>query len=487
MPPPDEPSGTQHAPYAAPHVLPGLRLRYTLAAALLSAAAFAGGGAIALPLYHDSLVAGVDRAGSDTAHAVAAGVRGGKVPDPIPMPVAAGVPRIQVLDAAGHVISGDPSSAADPPFTAALPASGPDERVASVTGSPYLPEHRAALVAVRTAGAKGSDTVVVAQSLDAADARAGQAIELSAVLGACAVATVAAAAWFAVGRTLHRIERLRTQVLAVTASGDLTRRVPHSGTDELARLGVTLNDMLAALARASERQRRFVADAAHELRTPIAGLNASIEVAARHPHLARDPAWIGELGDAHRRLGRLVDDLLVLAGLDERAPRRRAVVDLAGVVADAARRRTPPGVRIVLSPLEPTPVLGDATQLERIVANLIDNALRHARREVRVVLATDAGSALVTVADDGSGVPESERERIWDRFARLDDARCRDGDRGGTGLGLALVKELAEAHAGSVGLTDAHEGGAAFHIRLPLSDICGLLDEAQSAGEGRNP
>jgi signal transduction histidine kinase len=317
-------------------------------------------------------------------------------------------------------------------------------------------------------GAGGTDTVLVAQSLDEADQRTSQAIELSTVIGAASVAMVAAVAWLAVGRTLRRVERLRARVCAVTASGDLERWVPQSGADELAGLGATLNEMLAALARASDRQRRFVADAAHELRTPIAGLNASIDVAARHPHLARDPAWLGELSDAHRRLGRLVEDLLVLARLDEHAPHRRGPVELAGLVTDAARRRTPDAVRIEVSPLAPATVLGDETQLDRILTNLIDNAVRHARSAVHIALTTRDGEAVITVTDDGPGVPAPDRDRIWERFTRLDDARSRGG--GGTGLGLALVKELTQAHGGTTHVTDAatHTGGAAFHIHIPL-------------------
>ena len=124
------------------------------------------------------------------------------------------------------------------------------------------------------------------------------------------LAAIGTVAWLTVGRTLRRVERLRSQVATVTASGDLGRRVPETGTDELAGLGLTMNEMLEALERSAERQRRFVADAAHELRTPIAGLSASLEVAVSHPEITRDRSWIGELADGHRRLGRLVNDLL---------------------------------------------------------------------------------------------------------------------------------------------------------------------------------
>jgi len=444
----------------------GLRLRYTLVAALLAAAACCAGGAVALGFYHESLVANVEHSALGTAATIAAGLKGAAPPVPIPMPVAQGVPRVQILDAAGKVLSGDPSSVEDPPFAAPIPAGAANQRVTSVVGSPWLPEHRAALAAARVTGPSGAITVLVAESLDTADERTRQAIELTAVTGAASVAMVAAVAWLAVGHTLRRVDRLRARVCAIAAGGDLDQRVPQSGTDELARLGATLNDLLADLAAASRRQRRFVADAAHELRTPIAGLNASIEVAARHPGTAYAPSWIGELREGHRRLGRLVDDLLMLAGLDEHAPHRRDPVDLSGLASDAARRRTPPGIRIHAGPIARATVLGDETQLDRTITNLVDNAVRHARHTVSVKLQTENGHAVLSVSDDGPGVPPPDRERIWERFTRLDDARSRH--RGGTGLGLALVKELTEAHGGTTYVTDADEGGALFSLRIPL-------------------
>ena len=454
-----------------------LRARYALVATLLAAMAFTAGGAIALRLYHESLVASVDNSALDTAGAIAAGARGGPLPNPIPMPVAAGVPRVQILDAAGKVLSGDPASVQDPPFRSSL-FTGASTSVTDVTGSPYLPEHHAALIAVRTATAGGPVTVLVVQSLDEADARTSQAIELSSAAGALCLVTVAAVAWLAVGSTLRRVERLRAQVETVTASGDLSRRVQGAGRDELAGLGATLDEMLAALARSDERQRRFVADAAHELRTPIAGLHASIEVAGLHPNLPRDDKWLGELRDGHRRLGRLVDDLLVLASVDEHAPRHRTPVRLEGVLIDAAQRRTPPGLRIHFEATGRATILGDPTQLERIVANLVDNAVRHARSEVRLALVAEAADAVITVADDGAGIAPDDRDRIWVRFARLEDERSQlsaglpgEHNGGGTGLGLALVKELVQVHGGTASVTDAESGGALFTVRLPLAGV----------------
>lgn len=443
-----------------------LRVRYTASATLLAALVFSLGGGIALRLYHDSLVSAVDGSGLQTAGAIAAGVRSGSLPDPIPVPVAVGVPRVQILGTAGTLLSGDPASVKDPPLLTL--SAGEDQRVSSVTGSPYLPERHAALVAIRTAApGGGSDTVVVAESLDAADARTRQAIEFSAAAGAGCLAMVAAVAWFAVGRTLGRVERLRAQVATVALGGELTRRVPAKGRDELAGLGGTLNEMFAALARSDERQRRFVADAAHELRTPIAGLHASIEVAVRHPDLARDGLWLRELRDGHGRLARLVEDLLVLASLDERAPRRSEPVALAGVVTDAAHHSARAGVRVEVVRLGSATVLGDETRLERVVGNLVDNAVRHAHSCVHLALDVEDDVAVITVGDDGPGIEPCDRDRVWERFTRLDHSRTRTA--GGGGLGLALVKELVEAHGGTSQVGRAEIGGALFTVRIPLA------------------
>src|SRR5207245_1499292 len=162
---------------------------------------------------------------------------------------AATVPRIQVLDSGNRVVSGDPASAGSPPMLMLSP--GEAQRTTTVARPAFLPARRAAVVAIRTSTAAGPATIVAAISLDPADA---------------------AVAWLTAGWALRPVERLRARVSAITSTGDLAERVPAAGADEMGRLGTTLNEMLAALERSAARQRRFVADAAHELRTPLAGL-----------------------------------------------------------------------------------------------------------------------------------------------------------------------------------------------------------------------
>jgi signal transduction histidine kinase len=286
---------------------------------------------------------------------------------------------------------------------------------------------------------------------------------------------VGAVAWLTAGRVLRPVERMRSQATAITASGDPSGRLPKSGTDELSKLAETLNAMLSSVEHSVQRQRRFVGDAAHELRTPLAGLTAALEIAQQHQEIARD-TLIGELLAGHRRLSRTVNDLLVLAALDGRAQEKTMPVDLAGVVIDCSRRSLPERVCLNVGSLERAVVLGNESQLSRMVSNLVDNALRYTRTRVELSLTVSRGWARITVTDDGPGIPEQDRERVWDRFVRLDDDRSPAG--GGSGLGLAIVREIAVAHGGRTTAGDATPGpGAQFAVQLPLLD----------AGNGTGP
>jgi signal transduction histidine kinase len=228
--------------------------------------------------------------------------------------------------------------------------------------------------------------------------------------------------------------------------------------------------MLAHLAHAADAQRRFVADAAHELRTPLAGITAVLEVARQHPATTRPGELVDEMLAAHLRLNRLVADLLLLAAVEAGgASSRRQSVDLAGVVTDCLRRTRPAGIALHAEHLDPAVVRGDESQLARIVTNILDNALRHAAQHVQVRLDATTEHAVLTITDDGPGVPEADRQRIFDRFVRLDQDRNRA--TGGIGLGLALVRDLVDAHGGTVIVGDREDGGrgSRFQVRIPYA------------------
>lgn len=271
------------------------------------------------------------------------------------------------------------------------------------------------------------------------------------------LAVVAGVTWLMTRRALRPVEGIRREMAAITASADLARRVPEPDShDEVARLARTTNETLAALEAAVERQRRFVADASHELRSPIASLRTQLEVGAAHPELLDVPGAVEDTV----RLQNLAADLLLLARLDAGERPAEARVDLAALAREEAAGR----VRVSVD-AEPADVSGSRGQLRRVLANLLDNAQRHAREAVTVTVRREGGRAVVAVADDGDGVPEADRERVFERFVRLDAARSRDD--GGAGLGLAIARDVAERHGGTLTVRGTPEGGALFELRLP--------------------
>jgi signal transduction histidine kinase len=228
-----------------------------------------------------------------------------------------------------------------------------------------------------------------------------------------------------------------------------------------------MNATLDRLAAATDAQRRFVADASHELRSPLTSIRAAHEVAAVHPEAADLPALHTDVLAEVERLEQLVDDLLLLARSDEHGLRPRTEeVDLDDlVVAESARLRRTTGLRVITR-AAPVRVCGDRHQLTRVLRNLTDNAARHAAGCVELSVEEDTGEAVVGVLDDGPGIPVAERERVFDRFVRLDASRERRA--GGAGLGLAIAREIARAHGGDVGIVEAASGGAHLRLRLPV-------------------
>ncbi|MEU3054013.1 sensor histidine kinase [Streptomyces griseus] len=275
---------------------------------------------------------------------------------------------------------------------------------------------------------------------------------------------VAGVTWLVTRRALRPVEGIRREMAAITASEDLARRVPEPDSrDEIAALARTTNETLTVLEASVERQRRFVADASHELRSPIASLRTQLEVAEAHPELLDLPGAVADTV----RLQVLAADLLLLARLDAGEKPGSATVELGALVREEVSQRT--GDRIPAAVEVPEggafEVNGSRGQLSRVIGNLLDNAQRHADGSVAVSVAADGRGVRVEVRDDGAGVPEEERERIFERFVRLDDARSRDD--GGAGLGLAIARDVASRHGGTLTVHRAAEGGAAFRLWLP--------------------
>ena len=263
--------------------------------------------------------------------------------------------------------------------------------------------------------------------------------------------------WLVVGHALRPVEQIRAAVTAIT-SADPSQRVPEPGTDdEIGRLARTMNDMLARLEDAAARQRRFVADASHELRSPLTAIRTVLEVGLAHPDRAPWPQIAGRAVRQSQRLEQLIAELLVLAKADaHRLAARRQPVDLAALLADLAA--TPaPGISIDLSVAPGTAMTGNPEDLSRMFRNLLDNAVRYARHRVLVTAAAGPEGLVVEIADDGPGIPAEERERVFGRFVRLDASR--EQASGSAGLGLAIAREIAAAHGAAIVLTEAPGGG----------------------------
>jgi signal transduction histidine kinase len=316
------------------------------------------------------------------------------------------------------------------------------------------------------AGTAADPLTVIAAVSVASVAGSLRIVEVGLALGGpLLLALFAAIAWVAVGRALRPVATLRLGAEEITGTGQ-SRRLPlPAAHDEIHRLGVTLNSMLDRLEEAGRRQRGFVADAAHELRSPLASMRAQLEVAYRHPERA---SWerlaAGALADT-LRLGRMVEDLLALARLDERPGALQArELELGEVAREVAGRLPEAGAEVRLEMDGGARVRGDRQALGRVVQNLLDNAVRHAASRVEVSVACEGGVAVLAVADDGPGIPAADRERVFERFTRLDDARSRE--HGGAGLGLAIAREIVRAHGGELTAEDGAPG-ARLVMRLP--------------------
>jgi signal transduction histidine kinase len=292
-------------------------------------------------------------------------------------------------------------------------------------------------------------------------------IGLLAVAVPLLIALVAVVCAVVVGRALRPVERMRAEAEAVTSSA-LDRRIAAPGSgDEVDRLAHTLNRMLDRLQSGQERQRRFVSDASHELRSPVAALRQTAEVALAHPDRLDSARLARTVAEESVRLGGLIEGLLLLARSDEaRLALAAAPVDLDDLALGEVRRLRDSGARVDASGISPVQAVADEALLSRALRNLVDNAVRHRSSQLALSTRVDGAEAVLAVDDDGPGIPAAERERVLERFVRLDEGRARDA--GGSGLGLAIVAGIARAHGGRVVVGDSALGGARVEVRVPL-------------------
>jgi signal transduction histidine kinase len=371
---------------------------------------------------------------------------------------------VQVVDAGGTVISSSSNVAGFPAMFDSRRAPGDSE--ISRHGDLPIDDDEFLVVARGVTTPGGDRTVYVGGNLEEIAETTESLVGLLRVGIPLLLAGLAVGTWFLVGRALAPMERIRDEVATMTGD-NLGRRVPEPRSrDEVGRLARTMNEMLDRVEGAYDRQQRFVADASHELRSPLATLQAQLEVTQSDPDARDWPATSVAMTREVERMQRLVDQLLFLARTDQdRTPEVRPV-DLDDIVLEEARAlagRT--NTRIDVSAVSAGQVLGDGEQLRRAVRNLLDNAIRHARTTVSVILRETPERVELTVIDDGPGIPPEARERIFERFTRLDSGRS--ADRGGAGLGLAITRAIADAHHGTITLDPTHTAGTRFVLRLP--------------------
>jgi signal transduction histidine kinase len=283
------------------------------------------------------------------------------------------------------------------------------------------------------------------------------------------VLLLAALVWWLVGRTLSPVEDIRAEVAEISQA-ELGRRVPRPrGDDEIARLADTMNRMLDRLQESGTRQQAFVADASHELRSPLTRIRSHLEVDLASTQKGETGATLAGILEEVIGLQLLVEDLLHLARSDAgQATTRAEPVDLDDLVLEAAQTVRAEGkVTVDIAGLSGAQVIGDAHQLARAIRNLVDNAVRHATHVVRLSLSETDDQVVLVIQDDGPGIPEEERERVFERFTRLDEART--PGQGGTGLGLAIARDILERHGGTVTVESDNDEGATFVVRMPRS------------------
>lgn len=316
-------------------------------------------------------------------------------------------------------------------------------------------------------GPGGDGTVLVASSIDAAATAVNALQPLLWVGWPVTVAAVGATVWFLTGWALRPVEAMVEEAEEISAA-ELDRRLPvPRASDEVQHLATTLNQMLGRLEAATDRQRQFVSDASHELKTPLATLRTMLEVAADDPDFSEWGSLLAGLRRENERMDSLVADLLTLARFDERAPMStREDVDLDQVIGRVSEQtaRLFPSVEVDTTGIEAVRVAGDGRALERLFTNLGANAARHATATVGFSCRAEDGLVRAWVSDDGPGIPVADRERVFDRFVRLDEAR--DRPVGGTGLGLAVARAIARSHGGDVRVVDSPRG-ATIEVELP--------------------
>jgi signal transduction histidine kinase len=440
-----------------------IRQRVTVLATLLAAGMFVGTALLMALVMRQQLTDNLDEGLSQRADTLGAVVTGS---------VATEMPGdedllLQVAADDGTIVASSANLAGRAPI---VPLTSGGFHTIRIAGRPET--FRVLLRAVDQTG--GRDIVIVGSNYDHVTEPVNILVRILAVAVPVVVAVLAMLVWWLTGRTLRPVEQMRSE-LAEIGESNLGRRVREPATDdEIDRLARTMNSTLDRLEETVRKQQRFVADASHELRTPLTRMRTELEVALSHDDSAQSDRAQPDRSATERSvlaetvaMQSLVDDLLQVARSDANSPPLAMnTIDLDDVVFREIRRVIERGnVTVDASAVSTVQVVGDDTQIGRAIRNVLDNAERHATSAVCVALTEDGDRVLLTITDDGVGIAAAERERIFDRFTRLDEARSRD--IGGTGLGLAISRSIMTRHGGTITLAEPEASGASFVLSFP--------------------
>ncbi|WP_375538173.1 MULTISPECIES: ATP-binding protein [unclassified Mycolicibacterium] len=443
----------------------GIAVRSALVAAVVVLAGLVIVGSASSVLLYRFMCADVDNAAVARAQAVADVLRK-EPPDEVEsvlMDTDHRIVAVQVIDPTGAVARRSDGA----PNTPMIPVQSGDSRVGVLaTGDDDV---RVSTITVDSR-AGGPYTVLVGGGIEPIELMMSTVGQMLAITAPIVAAVAAIVTYLLVRRSLRSVEAIRSRVSEISAS-DLAERVPVAGrSDEISALAVTMNEMLARIEAGHAAQRRFVGDASHELRSPLATVVSALEIGVTHPDVLDRTLLTTALLPEARRMQSLVENLLLLARADEHGlPLHRIEVDLDDLAtAEVARLRRETKLRITAQ-LSAVKASVDPDSFVRMLRNLADNAARHAAGEVTIVVRAEGDSALVQVADDGPGIPAAQRDKVFERFVRLDSDRSRRG--GGTGLGLAIVAEIVAAHNGTVSIDDREAvPGTVVTVQLPLAN-----------------
>jgi signal transduction histidine kinase len=443
-----------------------IRLRSAAGAALVVAVALVASAFVVPFLQERALRSNLDATLEQRADDLAALIQNGSLPELLNNG-RGDEAWVQIRDADGLLVTASPNAAHIP---AMLPGFHPDGREFRTYDILPIDDDVFRVVGETHRFDDVEYTVLIGASLDPT-LESVATLRRILLFGAPLLAAVVAwVTWSFVGRALQPVDAMRAQAAAISST-ELDRRLPEPRhNDEIGRLARTMNQMLERLETAQRQQREFVSDASHELRSPLTAIRAQIEVDLTHPDRADPFATERSVLEETDRLERITDDLLQLARGDTERPARTATVEFDDVVFEETERlRSWARVFVDTVTVSAARITGDRDELARAVRNLLDNAVRHAHELVRIDLTEDprTGDAVLRIADDGPGIPPDDRERIFARFTRLDEARARHS--GGAGLGLAITRDIVTRHGGEVFVDPTYTEGARFIVRLPLA------------------